>query len=63
LQADCVCTRADAPRAPARVWQFSLPLLLFASCSALSGAFEPENMLFEDYHWLASNWMFVHLGL
>jgi len=45
------------------VWQFSLPLLLFASCSALSGAFEPENMLFEDYHWLASNWMFVHLGL
>lgn len=39
---------------------FSMPLFLIALSGGLAGAYDREHDMFDDYTWLASNWVFVH---
>jgi hypothetical protein len=38
----------------------SMPLFLIVLSGGLAGAYEPGHDMFDDYKWLASNWMLVH---
>jgi len=42
--------------------QLAFPFFLAVIVGGLAGFYESENSKFDDYHWLALNWMFGMLG-
>ena len=40
-----------------------MPVLLMTLGGGLVGAYELEHAHYADYHFLSSNWMFLHIGV
>jgi len=43
--------------------QLAFPFFLAVNVGGLAGFYESENSRFDDYHWLAQNWMSGMLGV